>query len=211
VIKEDNPIATSGMYSIVAGSGRRMEVYCDMDTAGGGWTVFQRRMDGSELFYRNYAAYQAGFGKRDGEFWLGNDNLAALTAAKTYILRIDLGDWSNNLRYAQYSAFSVHGAANNYQVYALGAYSGNAGDAIGAGVVATTRITNMVFSTYDQDTSTKIAATYRGGWWYNNGFYGCLNGEYNNTKASQGIIWTTWTASTYSLKLSEMKLRPANY
>ena len=28
-------------------------------------------MDGSELFYRNWTDYQAGFGRRDGEFWLG--------------------------------------------------------------------------------------------------------------------------------------------
>ncbi len=58
---------------------------------------------------------------------VGNDNLAALTAAKTYVLRIDLGDWSDNLRYAQYTAFSVLGAANKYKVYSVGTYSGTAG------------------------------------------------------------------------------------
>ena len=33
--------------------------------------VVQRRQDGSEDFYRDWLDYQEGFGKVDGEHWLG--------------------------------------------------------------------------------------------------------------------------------------------
>ncbi|XP_029295590.1 fibrinogen C domain-containing protein 1-like [Cottoperca gobio] len=46
-------------------------VYCDMSTDGGGWTVIQRREDGSVNFFRDWAAYRDGFGKTTGEHWLG--------------------------------------------------------------------------------------------------------------------------------------------
>ena len=78
-----------------------MQVLCDMTTNGGGWTVFQRRLNGSVDFYRDWSSYKNGFGDLHGEFWLGNDNLHRLTAAGSVSLRVDLEDFEGNITYAE--------------------------------------------------------------------------------------------------------------
>ena len=49
------------------------KVYCDLQTEGGGWMVFQVRDDvlPKENFMRSWEDYKVGFGDFDREFWLG--------------------------------------------------------------------------------------------------------------------------------------------
>ncbi|XP_035689774.1 angiopoietin-2-like [Branchiostoma floridae] len=79
---------TSGVYCITLQNSTRVGVYCDMDTDGGGWTVIQRRIDGTVPFNRPWADYKRGFGNKSGEHWLGNDNIHLLTNQRAYRLRI---------------------------------------------------------------------------------------------------------------------------
>ena len=83
------------------------QVYCDQDTEGGGWTVFQRRQDGSVDFYRNWKDYERGFGDPDWEFWLGNYALSKLTGSCCNELRVDMTDFEGEKVYAHYSNFKV--------------------------------------------------------------------------------------------------------
>ena len=93
----------SGVYAIDPHDGLgAFEVYCDMTTDGGGWTVFQRRKDGSEDFLRRWDDYKTGFGDLKGEFWMGLDKIHRLTRTNQ-VLRVDMGDFENNKRYAQYA------------------------------------------------------------------------------------------------------------
>jgi len=218
-IKRADPTATSGTYGItVKGFTDLVQVYCDMDTACGGWTVFQRRKDGSENFARNWADYKNGFGKLDGEFWLGNSYLAQLTAAKSYRLRVDLENWAGKKTFAEYSNFVVANETAKYTMtYLSGSFYANTGtDAMG-GVVkgrtsaASYRHNGQKFSTFDKDndnTSTQnCAKAFHGGWWYNACQAFNPNGQYNNTHTGEGVNWNDWT---YSYKATELKIRAAD-
>ena len=98
-------------------------MYCDYKTDGGGWTVFQRRHDGSVDFYRAWDAYKRGFGNLKGEFWLGLDKIHRLTVNESNKLCVDLEDSFGNTAFAEYSSFSVAGEQAKYQL-SLGKYSG---------------------------------------------------------------------------------------
>ena len=120
---------TSGVYTIIPDGSESMQVLCDMTTDGGGWTVFQRRLDGSIDFYRGWTEYKNGFGNLSGEFWLGNDNLHRLTASGDMELRVDLEDFDGNITYAEYTTFKVADEGDKYRLL-IGGYSGTAGDSM---------------------------------------------------------------------------------
>ena len=118
---------SSGVYTINPDGGKPIQVLCDMVTNGGGWTVFQRRLDGSVDFFLGWESYKNGFGNLSGEFWLGNDNLHRLTSAGSVTLRVDLADFEGDIRYAEYTTFKVADEADKYRL-SIGGYSGTAGD-----------------------------------------------------------------------------------
>ncbi|XP_060094560.1 tenascin-X [Heteronotia binoei] len=184
---------------------RAIQAYCDMETDGGGWLVFQRRMNGKTDFWRDWQDYATGFGNRSQEFWLGNDALHQLTTSGDYEVRVDLRS-ENESVYALYDSFRVDSPTNYYRLH-LGSYSGTAGDAF-------SYHSGSVFSTRDRDPNRVIipcAVSYRGAWWYHNCHYANLNGLYANNRDHQGINWFNWKGFEYSIPFTEMKLRPRGF
>ncbi|KAM9737798.1 uncharacterized protein tnxbb isoform 1-T1 [Menidia menidia] len=200
-----NGIHTSGVVEIFPKGklGASIMVYCDMETDGGGWMVFQRRKDGSVDFFRGWKDYLSGFGDLEGEFWLGLVNLHNLTTMTKMTLRVDLRDQGESV-FAKYSTFEV--AKRNYKL-SVGGYSGTAGDSL-------SYHNNRVFSTKDRDPApfiTRCAMSYRGGWWYKNCHEANLNGLYGIDVQHQGLIWTSWKGKEHSIQFTEMKMRPAAF
>ena len=113
----------SGVYEINPDGLGEFEVYCDQKTAGGGWTVFQKRRDGFVDFYRSWNDYKRGFGNLSREFWLGLDKINRLTASGSYKLRVDLEDVQGKTAFAEYSSFAVTSERTKYRL-SLGNYSG---------------------------------------------------------------------------------------
>ena len=200
----------SGVYTIYVGPfNEPVEVFCDQETDGGGWMVFQRRVDGSVDFYQNWDAYSQGFGNLYGEFWLGNRLLHLVTDQAENELRIDMEDFEGEQAVAQYDSFHVGSPLSKYRL-TLGDYQG--GDVPGDSFSVHD---GMQFSTYDQDNDNKgsdnCAVTYKGAFWYMTCHGVNINGAYlanPMTTYADGIIWKTWKGFSYSLKATEAKIRP---
>nr|XP_055069365.1 fibroleukin [Misgurnus anguillicaudatus] len=213
-------IKENGIYTIQPDPKQpALEAVCDMTSAGGGWTVFQRRFDGQTDFNRTWQEYRDGFGSPQTEHWLGNAVLHALTSSGHHTLRITLQDWYEQKRHANYNTFKVAGENQRFRITARD-YYGDAGNAL-----SYSRQYNhdgRAFSTYDRDNdryATGNCARYYGaGWWFDSCLAANLNGRYYNgryTGITDGIYWGTWYILTdyrsgerYSFKSVEMKTRP---
>ncbi|GFO30438.1 ficolin-1 [Plakobranchus ocellatus] len=189
IFPEDNDVITSPYL-------------CDTVTDGGGWIVIQRRKLGDVDFIQNWAAYKNGFGSLFGDFWLGNDNIHAITSSGTYELKVDL-KYEGKSVYAWYSNFSIDSEENKYTLR-LGDYiAGGAGDSL-------SYHRDMPFSTIDmdndKDSGGNCAFACSGAWWYNDCTESNLNGLWKGAGKS-GMLWYR-VSSYYSLQTSEIKIRP---
>ena len=184
----------SGAYTVNPMSKASFEVYCDMKTDGGGWTVFHRRLNGARNFYRGWDEYKNGFGDIRGEFWLGNEKIHQLTEISSQ-LRVEITTKNDGDKYAKYSTFTVTNEASKYTLF-VGSYSGTAKDELAYH-------NGMAFTTKDRDNdedSGNCAVAYKGAWWYKS----CWNSNLNSNYGGGEYQWN-WGP----LLASEMKLKPA--
>ncbi|PIK58394.1 putative fibrinogen-like protein A-like [Apostichopus japonicus] len=106
------------------------EVYCDNTDSSGGWTVIQRRTDGSIDFRRDWDSYKSGFGFLSHEFWLGNEKLSFLTNQKKYQMVFEITTSEGYLIRVSYDHFRISDAFSHFKLVNLGNYFGEDTDAI---------------------------------------------------------------------------------
>ena len=184
----------SGVYTVNPTNKASFEVFCDMKTDGGGWTVFHKRFNGAWDFYRGWEEYKNGFGDIRGEFWLGNEKIHQLTEIPSQ-LRVEIKTKNGGNKYAKYSTFTVANEASNYTLL-VWFYSGTATDKL-------TQHRGMAFTTKDRDNDENwgsCAVRGKGAWWYKDCWHSNLNSNYGESS----YYWN-WN----SLLASEMKLKPA--
>ncbi|XP_072176733.1 microfibril-associated glycoprotein 4-like [Diadema setosum] len=206
------PQAVSGVYMIKPrGETDPFPIYCEMDQEGSAWTVFQRRVDGSEDFNRDWRDYARGFGNVSAEFWIGNEFLHHLSKQYRYMLRVEITDWFNRKYIADYGGFEVDHKRNDFRLTVEDFLGGNATDAL-------TYHSGSRFTTVDKDNDesdgVNCAEVHHGGWWFQACDRSNLNGLYyhEGTYTGQwddGIEWKeTDGPPFYSYKSTKMMLRP---
>ena len=207
-------IKISGVFKVHQNILKIIQVYCDQETDGGGWTVFQRRQDGSVNFFRNWKDYKAGFGQLQNEFWLGNENIFTQSLQGLYPrgneLRVDLINKNGIHKYAQYERFEVGSETTMYTMH-VNIYSGTAGEQL-------KHHSSMKFSTYDRDNDREknknCGFSFNSGWWFNSCFLVNLNGEFHSggkmVTIGTGIHWGnvgSFNTHYETLMFSEIKIR----
>ncbi|EDL97807.1 angiopoietin-like 3, isoform CRA_b [Rattus norvegicus] len=198
---------TSGVYTIRPSSSQVFNVYCDTQS-GTPRTLIQHRKDGSQNFNQTWENYEKGFGRLDGEFWLGLEKIYAIVKQSNYILRLELQDWKDSKHYAEYS-FHLGNHETNYTLH-VAEIAANIPEAL-------PEHRDLMFSTWDHRAKGQLYCpeSYSGGWWFsdmcgeNN-----LNGKYNKPRAKskperrRGISWRPRGGKLYSIKSSKMMLQP---
>ncbi|KFB38531.1 AGAP011225-PA-like protein [Anopheles sinensis] len=203
------PKNESDKYMIKPGINTQpFEVLCEQTKFGGGWTVIQHRFDGSVDFRRKWTEYRNGFGKLDGEFWLGLEYVHQLTKNRPHELLVEIKDFHGNYGYAKYDEFEIGSETESYALKKLGTYTGTAGDSM---------LINWdeKFSTFDRDNNywrcSNCAENQFGAWWGWHLSNSNLNGRYQNTTGDASAMYWNHSKNDHGgLSYSRMMIRDIN-
>ncbi|XP_029005377.1 angiopoietin-related protein 4-like [Betta splendens] len=204
----------SGVYVIQPEASKPVNVLCEM-TAEGGWTVIQKRQDGSQNFNQQWESYKKGFGSLHGEFWLGLDNIHSVTKQGGYVLQVELSDRAGAQQAARYRV-QVDGEEEKFALHLEQEQeqeppSGPRGGALSTGA------SGVPFSTADSDNDlaadVSCAQLLSGGWWFSSCGESNLNGRYPRRPSQlrrrqvrrQAMFWDR----NYSLRTTVLKVAPA--
>lgn len=205
----DSGESISGIYLLrPQGTNRLFQAWCEQSRVQGGWTVIQRRQDGSVNFFRTWEQYKQGFGNLDGEYWLGLEHLFWLTKQGQYKLRVSLEDWQGRQVFAEYDSLHLEPETDWYRLR-LGQYHGTAGDSL-------SWHNNKAFTTLDRDKDSytgNCAHYQKGGWWYHMCAHSNLNGVWYRgghyrSRYQDGVYWAEFHGGSYSLKRVSMMIKP---
>jgi len=196
----------SGTYPITL-AGKTINVFCDMETHGGGWTVLQRRGDfgrPANYFLRGWKDYRDGFGNPNEDHWVGLTYWNNVTLSKPQQLLIEMEDWDGNRTEIAVNNFIIGTEFFKFRII-YASIDGEFGESLPK--------KGTKFSTQDNDNDAwknNCASRFKGAWWYSACHNSNLNGLYlkgEHETFGNGVNWYHWKGYHYSVKSTEMKVR----
>ncbi|XP_069131802.1 microfibril-associated glycoprotein 4-like [Argopecten irradians] len=196
-----DPTNTSGVYRITPVPGKSFDVFCDMDTGDGPWTVIQNRQSKEVDFYRNWDEFKSGFGDLHGNFWLGNDQLSVLTETPC-VLRIQIHSLNGTFGYAEYSQFQVSNETDQYRLFVTG-FSGNVSNAMewNSGYMFSTR--DRSNDIYERISCAEVRLS---SWWHKRCTKANLNGLYESSNEKFMVYWEGFYGQDIKIQLRTTKM-----
>ncbi|KAL5005936.1 hypothetical protein ScPMuIL_017094 [Solemya velum] len=164
-------VTTSGVYAIHLLKKGRINIFCDMEQDGGGWSVIQRRDTDTGDFNRTMTDYRNTIGDVSSDYWFGLTPMNQLTPGEI-VLSFHL---QNGTEYVlRYSEFDVKPAGNNFTVVVSEYMTGSTWE----DVFSEQNGQQFSAADYDQDTNEDVNCALQtgGGWWYRNCSSMSLNG-----------------------------------
>ncbi|XP_016058918.1 PREDICTED: angiopoietin-related protein 4 [Miniopterus natalensis] len=201
----------SGLFQIQPQGSLPFLVNCKM-SSDGGWTIIQRRQDGSVDFNQPWEAYKTGFGDPQGEFWLGLEKMHLILGDRGSHLAVQLQDWEGNAKSLQFP-IRLGGEDTAYSLQLTAPMASELGP-----TTVTPSGLSLPFSTWDQDhdlsRDKNCAKSLSGGWWFGTCGHSNLNGQYfrsiprQQQQRKKGIFWKTWRGRYYPLQATTMLIQP---
>jgi len=162
----------STVYTIYPISRNRpLEVFCDMERYGGGWTVIQQRgFEGIERedFNRTWQEYSKGFGEQiKGDYWIGLENIVALTKYDDQEVVYEFLTVKSAEKFVstiRYDRFKVDNGASLYRLHLEGYKEKDSS----ATTYYLENQNGMPFSTRDKDNAgnNNRDCRHTSGWWF---------------------------------------------
>ena len=202
-----------GLYDIVNPLNHLLtiKIYCSMTLDGGGWTVFQRRFDGSvEFKNRTWLEYKEGFGNPQGEYWLGNEAVHRLTSTEEFDYMVWAKAFDGVTAKRKLLGFRLGNEASGYRFHYQGLASGYEDQPLYANNKGYSNMNGAEFSAFDRGLT--VCAASFGGWWHRGCQAYAMNGDYSYNGVplshANGIMWVDFRDHYESLKESQLMIRP---
>ena len=192
-----------------------LQVSCDQETDGGGWIIYQRRLDGSVNFTRNWDDYKNGFGTIGDdttEMWLGNENMYQLLQAYGSTkceLWVEVHAFDGDVCSAKCYPFQMSAEATGYMINWTTTDTSHSVHDISPDLDFHK---NVSFATFDSGITKDqqyCMDFYKGGWWYAQCVKIFLNGAYVPTERfTRTSIYSNACKDRANLQKSCMMVRP---